>query len=607
MQRDVNTLPESGPGGGGRTRTLDPPVASRQPAHRSWSRGAPLLLAYLVVIAVGCTLIVVAAEQQPYNENELAQVDAYSRPGWRAATSGTRQPPLEPVIGVAVQRLLGVGQITQRLESIVAGVGTLVVLAALFWRMGIGLAGVVTLGIVATSPLLIRYSAYARPYAVPVFLMVLCGYLLVRWLASGRGFHLVGVAVAAAALPLARVPEPTVFLVTTAVALVVLGWSRRHPWPRVLPAVAVVCVALVAVGYPVYRQLSASTSGFAQANPLTALLRAGPQLRGLVTTLPQVLAEAFPWWPLTLGVVVLAVVMPSARAWLVRSWLGLVLLVPPLAWAVYYHVAIRAPGRGRVGLVYQPRYAYFFIPFLAFALAAVARVALDRASQRWASAGLTALLVAVFVAQVPATATVVSEPEAADWAAAAAMISALPDDAVVLYDNVVPAGSFRQGFHARPRYLSTPQRVMAARYVARTGPRPPTGRPLYVLLLAPNDRQQPCNDTVGAVAATPDGWRLRVRERRFSMYEPTTAAASADVAEAFVAFGSAAPPECGYSMIGAAAALLDRQGDGARARRLLADVVAGSPDAEAPRIQRYLRRWLPGLAPVSSSGTGSGP
>jgi len=128
-----------------------------------------------------------------------------------------------------------------------------------------------------------------------------------------------------------------------------------------------------------------------------------------------------------------------------------------------------------------------------------------------------------------------------------------------------------------------------------------------VLLLAPNDRQQPCNDTVGAVAATPDGWRLRVRERRFSMYEPTTAAASADVAEAFVAFGSAAPPECGYSMIGAAAALLDRQGDGARARRLLADVVAGSPDAEAPRIQRYLRRWLPGLAPVSSSGAGSGP
>lgn len=562
-----------------------------------WSGGAPLLLAYLVVIAVGCTLIVVAAERQPYNENELAQVDAYARPGWAAAISGTRQPPLEPAIGVAVHRLVGVGQITQRIESIVAGVGTLGVLAALFWRLGVGLAGVVALGIVATSPLMVRYSAYARPYAVPVFLMVLCGYLLARWLRSGRWFHLTGVAVTAAALPLARVPEPIVFLVATALALVLLAWAGRHPWRRVIPAMAVVCLALIVVGYPMYRQLSASAGRFAQANPMAALLDAGPQWRGLVTTLPQVLADSLPWWPLTFGVVVVAVAMPSGRAWLMRSWLGLVLLVPPLAWAVYYHLAIGRTRPGRQALVYQPRFAYFFIPFLAFALVAVARVALDRTTARWATAGLTALLVATFVGQLPATARVLSEREAADWAAATAMVTALPDDAVVLYDNVAPIGMFRQAFHARPRYFAGPQRVMGARSVMRGAPaRRPEG-PVYVLLLAPDHGQTRCNDTSEPVAVPPDGWRVRERQHRFRLYEPIAAAGSADVAEAFVDFGSATPPQCGYAMIGAAAALLERGDDVARARQLLADVVEDAPRDAAKQIGRTYRRWLPALAP----------
>src|SRR5918996_2580185 len=204
MQREVNAPPNSGPSGS--TRTLDPLSTPRQPVDGRLLRGLPLLLAYLVIIAVGCALIVVTAAQQPYNENELAQVDAYSRAEWEAAISGTRQPPLQPAIGVAVQRLVGVGQIAQRIESIVAGVGTLAVLAALFWRLGTTAAGAVALGIVATSPLLLRYSAYARPYAVPVFLMVLCGYLLMRWLELGRWFHLVGVAGGAPGPALAPLP-----------------------------------------------------------------------------------------------------------------------------------------------------------------------------------------------------------------------------------------------------------------------------------------------------------------------------------------------------------------------------------------------------------------
>ncbi len=597
MQRDMNAMSDGGTTVGGRAGTNDGPSVDAPPERGQWLRGLPLALAYALIIAVGCLLIVVAAEQQPYNENELAQVDAYSRPGWRAAISGTRQPPLQPAIGVAVRRVIGVGQITQRVESVVAGVGTLVVLAALFWRLEVGVAGAVALGIITASPLMIRYSAYARPYAAPVFLMVLCGYLLVRWLGSGRWFHLAGLAIAAAALPLARVPEPTVFLAATALALVVLGRSGCHRWSRVLPAVAVVSLALVAVGYPMYRELSASAGSFAQTNPLAALLNAGPQWRGLVTTLPQVLADAFPWWPLTLGIVVVAVAMPRGRSWLVRSWLGLVLVVPPLAWAVYYHLAIGRPRLGRQALVYQPRFAYFFIPFLAFALVAVARVALDRTTARWVTAGLTALLTAAFIGQLPATARVLSEREAADWAAAAAMVTALPEDAVVLYDNVVPIGRFRQAFHARPRYFSGPQRVWGARSVLRRPRLPHPDAPLYVLLLEPDPGQRRCSDTTAPVAVPPDGWRVRARQHRFWMYEPVSAAGSVDVAQAFVDFGSATPPRCGYAMIGAAAAVLDRRDDDVRARQLLADLVEQAPRRAARHLRRTYHRWLPALAP----------
>jgi hypothetical protein len=560
--------------------------------RRRW----PVAAAYLVAIVVGSALIVSAALTQPYNQNELQQVNAYRFDDYEQAISGTRQPPLGPSIGVVVQRTLGVGQIEQRLESVLPAIGTLIVLSALFARLRLGLAGAAAVGVVATAPLMVRYSAYARPYALPLFLMVLCAYLLQRWLDTGRITRLVGVLAAAALMPLARVPEPTVFLATAVVALVLLGWRGPYGWRRTLPALIPLVVALVAVAYPQYQALQASVrSASAEANPLAVLSNLGPQVDGLVTILPRVLAESFPWWPTTLALVVTAAIVPSTRRWLTRTWTMWVLLAPPVAWAVYYHLAIQTPAEdGVFGMIYQPRFAYFFVPTLGFAAAALAGRAVDRTASPWTRAFLGMVLIAVVAGQFPAAADVLRHDDSADWATAARMIDDLPDDAVVLYDNVAPPLAFRHPFIAAPRYLTTSRRVLVANLVPR-GPRGvPPDLPLYVLLLGPSPRQPGCEVGVGAPLTAPSGWTLREHDGRFSLFEQS-AVEPVGAAEAFLQFGDTVPARCGYVMTAAGAALLARYGAEEAARAELIDVLEAAAPGDRRRIRRSFNNRLPEL------------
>ncbi|MBA2528356.1 MAG: glycosyltransferase family 39 protein, partial [Euzebyales bacterium] len=137
-------------------------------------------------MVVGTALIVCAGWRQPYNQNELQQLNVYGADTIAEIVGGTRQPPLDPLLGAGVQRLAGVGQLQQRLVPMLAGAGTLIVLSAVFLRAGMGAAGAAGVWLLATAPLMVRYSAYARPYALPVLLMVLLVYFTQRWLAGRR-------------------------------------------------------------------------------------------------------------------------------------------------------------------------------------------------------------------------------------------------------------------------------------------------------------------------------------------------------------------------------------------------------------------------------------
>src|SRR5665809_37532 len=125
------------------------------PAAPGWwnDRLEQLLLALAVV--VGAALSVLAAVDQPYNQNEWVQIAPYDSWDPAVVTSGTRQPPLDPILGALVQHVLGVGQLQQRVIPVMAGIGSLVVMALLLRRLGLRLHGVVAPGVMANALLVL--------------------------------------------------------------------------------------------------------------------------------------------------------------------------------------------------------------------------------------------------------------------------------------------------------------------------------------------------------------------------------------------------------------------------------------------------------------------
>src|SRR3954451_11732983 len=118
---------------------------------------------YVVPVVVGAVFVVISGLHQPLNQNEMLQIAPYGSNSIHKIVAATRQPPLDPLAGALVQHVFGVGQLQQRLIPILAGIGMLVFLALLLWRLPLGVAGAFGLWMVATAPLYIRYSGYTRP------------------------------------------------------------------------------------------------------------------------------------------------------------------------------------------------------------------------------------------------------------------------------------------------------------------------------------------------------------------------------------------------------------------------------------------------------------
>ena len=108
---------------------------------------------------------------------------------------------------------------------VLSGIGRLVLMSLLLRRFGLRYAGAFAVLVLATAPLMIRYSAYTRPYALPMLLMIVTAYAITSWLQDGRGSGCGSPAVGSVLLPLIRVPEPTVFLVVT---VATMWWYERR-------------------------------------------------------------------------------------------------------------------------------------------------------------------------------------------------------------------------------------------------------------------------------------------------------------------------------------------------------------------------------------------
>lgn len=544
---------------------------------------------YVGAIAVGSVLMVIAAIEQPFNQNELRQIEPYGADSFAEITGGTRQPPLAPLIGAAFQQLFGVGQLQQRLEPVLAGVGTLVVMALLLRHLRVGYAGVVGVWVMATAPLVVRHAAYTRPYMLPIFCMVLFVYCAQRWIDDRDRRWLVGAAVAAVALPFSRVPEALVFLGSSIAILGLMVLRRRLSRAQALPLAAVAAGALVFVGYPLYRTLAESASGTVlDTSPEGIIARFDSGLTELLTYTVPLMARWLPWWPVALLVIVASLGVPASRRRLLRWWWFWALLAAPVVFILAYHFLNPYPFWIRH---YRPRYGSFFAPVYMFmVVAVVAWLQTVAPVRRWPRMGLAALAVCLVAGQLPATGRLLVHDQVADYDDVAQVLTEdLPDDAIVLYDVPNPLGVWGQPFSSYPRYMGETPYVGKVNTMANFPRRIPEHGPVYVLML-----HGQCSWSVDCNLRVPPrrnvhapGWQVSKEFDWFTLYEPVRSADGRQgVIDAMTSFWKALGPELGYSEVFVAATLLKKEGRPAQGAALIQRLYEQAPPDVEARIRK---------------------
>ena len=541
---------------------------------------------YVGAVLVGCALNIAAAIRQPYSYDEIQQITPYGSNSIVEILSATRQPPLDPLLGALIQHVLGVGQLRQHLVPLLAGIGTLTLMSLLLRRLRLGPAGAFAVLVLATAPLMVRYSTYTRPYALPLFLMVLFAYAAQKYLDEGRRGWLVMAAVTAVALPLTRVAEPVVFLLTTAAILAFLSCRGRLSWAQSGPLIAASGGTLVLVGLPMYLLLAARAGSFYDPSPSGVLDRFGTGVREIATAVPPLLATSFPWWPATLLVIVTALALPASRRQLLQWWTWWPFLAAPVVFLLAYHIL---NPFSFYALPYRARSLYFFLPAYVLVIAALSAVVTNgkAAVPQRLRIGLSVLLGGVLVGQLPATADVVLKNAAPDFGQISEVLTEdLPDDAIVLYDRPTPAGQSRQPFLGTPRYMGTTPYVQTVSDLVDDSDYIPENGPVYVLVNGQCASPGRCEPTRTPWDEDVPGWQIAYQVERFTLYEPTEGQAGpAGVIAALRAVGDALGPELGYVETFTAATLLEEQGRSAEGKALIDQMYSEATPEVAQRIR----------------------
>lgn len=538
-------------------------------------------LAYGVVVLVGSALIVLTSLNQPYNQNEWQQIAPYDSPDLGEAVSGTRQPPLDALLGALLQRLTGEGHLEQRLVPMVSGLGCLLLMVALLRGLRTGYAGVVALAFMATAPVFLRFSAYTRPYALPMMLLLVCALAGSRWLDTGRLRWLVLAVIGAVALPLTRVPEPTVFLAASAVVLAVAGLRSALPRSRAWLLAGGLIGPLVTVGaysaLVLARETDRTSTGDAllDLSPSRAVARLPAGAREMVDHVLPLYGHWFAWWPLVLLVAGLGLALPAARRRLLRTWYWLPLALGPLTFLLAYHSVNSFPLEMRH---YQIRFACFWVPPLVMTVAVVLQSL--GTGPRWPRRLGAALAVALVVGQLPATWRVLTDNDAVDFEQAGAVVAdRVPAAGLVIYDSPARTGWWRQPFSGRERYLPDDVALVSAERLAEGRRRLPVDAPIHVLLLDSDCASATACDIPGLQwSGALDGYEPTARVDRFTLYAPTAGQRGPTGAvTALLSLVDAFGEEWGVTDAAAAARLLRAQGHPAQAAAVLRRVCEGRP------------------------------
>lgn len=497
------------------------------------SSSRAVLIASVLGVVVGALVLIIAVLEEPYHIDELRQVRSYSSSFGEIvdASFAQEQPPLDPLLNATLQRVIGVGDTHQRLLPALWGIGSLIVLGLLLNRSGLAIGAPVAIALMAIAPGLVAVTAYARPYALPLFLTLLFLEGSDRWLREGSRLGGAIAIVAALLLPLSRTVEPPVVLAATAAWLVVLRIQNSEvTQARWKLPVAAAIAALLLVEIPVYLRLS---SDLAEYTVDASVAWGG--LSRLGSELPEVLSQEIGIFGL--AVALTAAAWPPVRTRVAGLWWFWPLVAVPIGFALLFF--LRTPE----SQPYFDRYVFSWWPPLAALAGAITHVAVEGRSRRLLAGAGLAVVTGLALWSLGGLLTQLSTKELPDWRAVSAVIGTeTADGAVVLYDSVRPFGLYRTPFAGWPRYTGQDLRPPLSLHIAADPDLVPHDAPVYVALLG----------------AQPDvsGWTKQQVDSFFTFYTPVEERRGrVGAADSFTEFGHAVDPLDGAAMLLAAASL----------------------------------------------------
>lgn len=407
-------------------------------------------------------VLALALEEEPYHIDELRQTRSYTYALGEVAdrSFAQDQPPLDPITNALAQRILGQGDWQQRLLSALFAVGGYAFFAILGYRSGFRFGVGSGILILALSPLLISVFAYARPYALPFFLMMAFAWSTDHWLRRRRLWAGAITIVTALLLPLSRTIEPNIVLASAVLVLVALRFKRGKDWSvgSIWLPVSAAVIGLGVVGVPVLLRLRSQLTGYTTGG----FLPTSQQLSRLVSDVPDGLTRTIPAWPAALAVALAAILVKQVRQRIAQTWWFWIVVIVPVAFISLF-VAVTDPGQPLAN-----RYFFTWVPLIAFMVTAVVDEVFRarRPSLVLLAGGVGSL--ALVLAFAAASIVAFSTSSRGDWEALSDTIeSVTTEETVVVFESVRPLGQYRTPYAGKPRYLDPIRSVPSTLEVIR--------------------------------------------------------------------------------------------------------------------------------------------